>query len=776
MIGVVIQNDVLWPYLQGYTLWPRSRYEDFLARGNGSGTASLMPGVVETGREGFELEITVAGNSVDTITAFSIELPLSDGWLWEAQSGNAELSGPGLAGADYQVTGSGITVAGAGILDADESYGKVTLKEVSAPNARVESQITVRTSVDGMEYAEIAVPPVLMALYPKPDVVINEVYPHDGTTPEMNCFIELHNRGTTTARLEGFVFCEQRPVPYCDQVIKHVFGAGDTIPPAGYLVMVASLAGFETRFALEPPTPQPPIETAISPLGREEGDGGICGSGQTYELLTLWRNASLSDLVAYVEYADKTVCPGDVCSGFGDSDDAFPYIPPEGYSLLAGEYDPCCPFEVLSADPTPGARNVKAYLSPVVETVKTHDQRTVEVFFSEPMDLHTLEDPANYRLCGVPPVGDTPARIARGSLSAEKVLVVFDDIDGDPTDITISGVKSSPGRSLRDTSLTVDPYPRECRALCEIQDYDTQGFSPLQGRTVSALGFITVPPKVFLPEYHSIYIQGLDDCGINVFSYDPPDVLPELGDFVYVTGLVKDYVSGSGAGATTEIDLGDNVMLGILSRGYPEPEALVLRTAEVSREIYEGRLVQTEGTVIRADSVASFYIDDGSGGIQIYQNYTPIDFTKYTLGMYVRVRGVVLQYDYTAPFLEGYELVPRYLSDIEILQDRFPSKVDLEVDPRVFCPSCGEEGFPITFGGPELSGVVLRIFDGSGRDVVTLYDGSSVGMITVHWDGKDRSGDRVPPGLYICYLEGVEVGTSRRMTDSAPIVVGMELK
>jgi hypothetical protein len=187
-------------------------------------------------------------------------------------------------------------------------------------------------------------------------------------------------------------------------------------------------------------------------------------------------------------------------------------------------------------------------------------------------------------------------------------------------------------------------------------------------------------------------------------------------------------------------------------------------------------LVETEGTVIRADSVATFYIDDGTGGIQIYQNYTPIDFTKYELGMYVRVKGVVLQYDYTAPFLEGYELVPRYLSDIEIIQGAFPSQLSLDVEARVFCPSCGEEEFPITFGGPKLSGVVLRIFDAAGREIVTLYDGSSVGVVSVSWDGRDRWGDRVASGLYICYLEGVEVGTSRRMTESAPIVVGRELK
>ncbi len=776
VVGIVIQDDTRFPFLQGYIVWPRSRYGDFSPRGNGSGTAVLSPSLVETGTGSFDLEVTTGGNSVDTITDFIIDLPLADGWTWEAAAGNVDLAGPGLSGAGYQVTASGVTVEGAAIVDADASYGTVVFKDIYPPDVRVDSRVAVFTSVDGSDFAEIDAPPVLKARYPKPDVVVSEVYPHDGTTAELNSFIELHNRGAATARLQGFALCEQRPVTFCDQAVKHVFGATDTIPPDGYLVLVASLSGFEARFALAPPTEQPPIEAAISPLGRVQGDGGLCGSVKAYELISLWRDDSLTDLVDYIEYADRTACTTDLCAGFGDGDDAFPYIPPVGYSLLGGDFDPCCPYEVLSAAPTPGAPNVTEYALPVVTQVKSHDGRTVEVFFSEPMDKGTLENPANYHVSSTPPAGATPARTARGSISGESVLVLFHDLEGAELSVEVSGVLSTPGRALGDTSLEFVLNLTACPALCEIQGYDAQGFSPFGGEVVCASGFITVPPGVFQSDYSSIYIQGLDGCGVNVFSYDVPQPRPRIGDFVAVTGEVTDYVSGSGAGATTEIFADAATGFKILSRGYPEPEPLVLRTAEVSREIHEGRLVETEGAVVRADSVASFYIDDGSGGIQVYQNYTPIDFTKYELGMYVRVRGVVLQYDYTAPFLEGYELVPRYVSDIEVIEGAFPSKVDLDVDARVFCPSCGEDAFPITFGGPKLSGVVLRIFDAGGREIVTLYDGSSVGTVTVYWDGRDRWGDSVPSGLYICYLECVAVGTSRRMTDSAPIVVGRELE
>jgi hypothetical protein len=769
LTGVVIQ-DSKYPYVKGYVVWPRSRYEDFHPRGNGSGMAALAPSTVEIGSGTFDLEITIGGNSVDTITDFGISLPLEDGWTWEAREDNVELAGPGLAGAGYEVTGTGVLVDGAAILDADETFGRVTFKNITPPVVRLQSTVGVLTSVDGVELAEIDLPPVLRARYPKPDLVINEVYPHDGTTVGLNSFIEIYNRGTTTTRLEGFVFCEQRPVPYCSPAIVHTFAASDTIAPDGYLVLVASLSGFQARFGLEPPPGQPPMEVPISPLGRVQGDGGICGSTQSYEMFTLWRDEALSDLVTYREYADGTVCTGDLCSGFGGSHDAFPYIPPKGYSLLYGEYDACCPYQVLSADPTPGAPNVTRYALPFVESVKSHDKRTVEVFFSEPMEEASLEDPSSYVAAG------RRARAAQASLSGDKVLVLFPDLEGATIDLEVSGVASMPGLVMADTVLTFGLNTRMCPALCEIQAYDDQGFSPLGGDVACALGFITVPPGVFQPDYSSIYIQGLDGCGVNVFSYDIPQPRPVVGDFVSVTGEVTEYVSGGGAGATTEIFMGGDLRLTILSRGYPEPDPLVLSTAEVSREIYEGRLLETQGAVVKADSVASFYIDDGSGGIQVYQNYTSIDFTKYELGMYVKVRGLVLQYDYTAPFFEGYELVPRYLSDIEIIEGAFPAKAALKVEARVFCPSCGEELFPVGFEAPSRSTVVVRVFDAAGRDIVTLYDGSSPAVGSVAWDGKDSRGGKVPPGLYICYLECVEVGSSRTMTDSAPIVVGMELK
>ncbi|MFH1220490.1 MAG: FlgD immunoglobulin-like domain containing protein [Candidatus Eisenbacteria bacterium] len=761
-IGVVVQDDQTAPTLSNYVVWPGAKQSDFLAMGNGSGVARLDPVVVDNSVGSFDLAVTLTGNGTDTITAFSVDLPVSDGWGWP--SPGVELAGPGLTGATYEIGSAGVTVSGASILDDRATYGTVTLKRISPPATLVSSSVVVKTSVDGTSLVDIAVQPSLRSVRPKPLVVINEVYPNDGAAAKSDAFIELHNRGASTAYLQDFVLCESRPVPYCDVEVRCTFTSADTIPAGGYFVVAEASLGLAQRFGV-----QPNRQAAINLLGKVTGDGGICDGEETYEAISLWRDGSLSDLVDYVEYRNAIGCSTDMCGDFGAAGDALPCIPPVGYAITSREWSACCPYEALSAAPTPGAENRQVYLNPTILKVSSYSQNIVEVFFSEPIDPRTIAEKSNFRLNG------EEAIAVYASLSGDKALFLFEDSPlGSSAALELTGLASWADMAMRDTvySLTVTLNP--CTKVCDIQAFDTNGYSPLNGKSVTMFGFITVPPGVFQPQYQSIYVQGLDGCGTNVFSYSVSSPRPRLGDFVSVSGEVTEYIS-SKAGSTTEISMSSQNNLTIYSRGYPEPEALVLSTGNVSREQYEGRLVQAEGAVVTASDF-SFYIDDGSGGIQVYQNYLPIDFTRFHQGMDVRVKGVILQYDYTLPFLEGYELVPRYDSDIEIVTDAFPGKASLDVEARVFCPSCGEESFPIKFGAPPQSLVTLRLFDSAGRLVSTLYSGLSLGEREIAWSGRDADGKPLPAGLYVCHVEAVEAVSSAESRASAPIVIGTHLK
>ncbi|MFZ1946157.1 MAG: lamin tail domain-containing protein [bacterium] len=759
VVGVVVQDDGTSPVLSGYGLWPRARATDFLAMGAGCGAAALEPSVIENTVESFDLAVSLTGNLADTITAFTIDLPLADGWAW---TGGVSLAGPGLEGASYDVTPTGVAVSGAAISDDLATFGTVTFAGMRPPAALVASTVVVRTSVDGAEFEEIVRQPVLRSAYPAPNVVINEIFPSDAAGAS-DAFVELRNLGASTAYLGGFALTEARPVPYCGLEVRHVFGSGDTIPAGGYLVIAASADGFTARFGFAPT-----IVAPTAPLGRTSGDGATVGGAEVYEVVALWSDASLDNLVDFVEYRDGQTSGEDLCGQFGAATDGYPYLPPRGYALVGKDFDPCCPYQALSGTPTPGAANASSYLSPTIEAVTSRDQHVVEISFSEPMGADGLTTLSNFEVNGGAAFAVYP------STTRDKALLLVDSLPGGVSTLEIGGVVSWAGVEMRDTSVAFSRATAITDPVCAIQAYDAKGYSALNGKSVSLFGFITVPPGIFQPSYQSIYVQGLDGCGVNVFSYERSSPAPRLGDLVYLTGVVEEYVSSS-AGSTTEIFMSAETALEIRSAGFPEPTAPVLATGEVGREENEGRLVATEGAIV-STSDYSFYIDDGSGGVQVYQNYTPVDFTRFRTGQYVRVKGVILQYDFTLPFLDGYELVPRYESDIEIVEDAFPSGATLEVTGGLFCPSCGDESIAVRFGAPALSSVALRVFDGAGRQVGTIYSGASTGEREFFWTGRDDEGKPLAAGLYICHLEAVEANTGRAITKSAPIVIGTRLK
>ena len=96
--------------------------------------------------------------------------------------------------------------------------------------------------------------------------------------------------------------------------------------------------------------------------------------------------------------------------------------------------------------------------------------------------------------------------------------------------------------------------------ICEVQEYDDMGFSPLAGQIVTVRGKLTFPPGLLVAQYTSIYLES-DDCGLNVFVPVDWTTLPyafALGDSFQITGEVEEYISDTtGAGAVTEIVVGE---------------------------------------------------------------------------------------------------------------------------------------------------------------------------------------------------------------------------
>jgi hypothetical protein len=203
-------------------------------------------------------------------------------------------------------------------------------------------------------------------------------------------------------------------------------------------------------------------------------------------------------------------------------------------------------------------------------------------------------------------------------------------------------------------------------SICEVQAYDSQGLSPLDGERVTIRGAVTLPPGYLQPLYTSFFVQQ-GDCGVNVFCIQLLGLGLALGDSVEVEGEVAEYISGAtAAGATTEIFVSDPDDIRLISSGHPEPLPTDMSNAAIQDEANEGRLLRATGVVSETNFDYSMYLSDGESTLHIYRAFNDsVAFHYYAPGETLRVAGVLQQYDRTPPYFGGYELVPRFQRDIE---------------------------------------------------------------------------------------------------------------
>jgi hypothetical protein len=202
--------------------------------------------------------------------------------------------------------------------------------------------------------------------------------------------------------------------------------------------------------------------------------------------------------------------------------------------------------------------------------------------------------------------------------------------------------------------------------ICDVQEYDGNGFSPLVGQSVTVSGAVTFPPGILNPLFTSFYIEA-DGCGVSLFSFESLPATPALGDSVEVTGSVEEYVSAT-IGATTEIFFDFSADVEIVSTGNAEPLPADMGVAAMQVEDNEGRLLRTVGIVDATDHDSFIDLRDGSAVLRVNRFYNEsVSFAVYEVGDSLRITGILFQRDADAPYLDGYELFPRFQEDIEPL-------------------------------------------------------------------------------------------------------------
>ncbi len=202
-----------------------------------------------------------------------------------------------------------------------------------------------------------------------------------------------------------------------------------------------------------------------------------------------------------------------------------------------------------------------------------------------------------------------------------------------------------------------------------IHEVDSNGTLVHLGQQVIVNGTVIAPPQVFSrissqgKPLLKMYIEG-SDGGVQVFGYNVNYSKLNLveGDVVQVRGTLDQY---NGEAELKVSSLNYIIKINHTSPITPQNITTGYFSNWTAAEKIEGTLVYVNGTVTRVNTTYHyFYVDDGSGEVEIFISASNVSMDNISVGDNVSVVGVVAQYDKTSPYTRYYEILPRYQSDI----------------------------------------------------------------------------------------------------------------
>jgi DNA/RNA endonuclease YhcR with UshA esterase domain len=316
------------------------------------------------------------------------------------------------------------------------------------------------------------------------------------------------------------------------------------------------------------------------------------------------------------------------------------------------------------------------------------------------------------------------------------------------------------------------------KTIAEVQKPGADGYSSkYEGQYVKVQGRITGPNYIFSSgSSKSFYLQDTTN-GINVYapSYDSISGMyaDSLGALFECVGKVTEY------NGLTELANGS---LRLLDDTLRPVEPVTLPFNGLLSEAMESRLITVTGDVITPPAAAgggtNFTMKNGNPGIDVRivtGAGIPLDWV--VPGKRVQVTGIVGQYTSTYPFADGYQVMPRFRTDL--VDVTAPESLGLQmkfasVEPEVFNPSGGQV-CDIKLQSPGARKLYLQVFDLEGRLVKELLTNVPGHYYEVFWDGTDSNLERLPIGSYILNLKGVR-DDGKLEVQRKLVVLGTRLK
>jgi PAS domain S-box-containing protein len=211
-------------------------------------------------------------------------------------------------------------------------------------------------------------------------------------------------------------------------------------------------------------------------------------------------------------------------------------------------------------------------------------------------------------------------------------------------------------QSLRDTILTVTQARIDAN----------HDFIPDRiGQRITVGGRANVYSGALHTDRLVVFLQD-DESGIELYNTEFGQSIAE-GDSVIVTGLLEQY---EGLTRLTQITYRSIYVT------RPMSPPLTLSIAAVNSEKYEGRVVNVFGKITRKwEDAYGYYMSlrehrSDKDSIIIFltrRHQSGIDFNIFDVGDRVTITGILAQFSRGEALNTGYEIFPRYASDVELI-------------------------------------------------------------------------------------------------------------
>ncbi len=328
-------------------------------------------------------------------------------------------------------------------------------------------------------------------------------------------------------------------------------------------------------------------------------------------------------------------------------------------------------------------------------------------------------------------------------------------------------VKTSEIDTLNLQEMLASPYKLYVTTpISVVQEPGEDGVTPEDtGKIFTIGGVVTGPNNKFSGTMTNLWIQD-DSAGIEVFYYSPVQSF-DTGDVVIVRGVITEY-----NGLTEIVPESENDIIYVGSAPVPQP--IMIEASKGIWESIEGALVSFEGVLDNNPYVQgsgyNMIVWNGTVPITVYvYKSTGIDVSSFKKGDMLRITGIAGQYDHQAPYTDGYQVLPRFDSDIEVLSASTSENVNLDISPNVVDKTA--EGFcTITVTGPADGNYSLKIYDMQGKLIKDVYGARRMGPANAQWRLEDEKGNIVPIGYYIVKVD-VLLSDGTHKTVYKPVVI-----